>query len=469
MISLDAFNSIKAGAETNTRIFTPQKIVKEMIEALPPEVWNSKTTFLDPAVKSGVYLVEIFDKLMEVLADDENFKDESVRRKHILENQLFGIAIDEFDNLVAQRNLYGFIGGDSNIRYIEKYMDLVKNKDSRFYVDAVKKEFGEMKKFGVIIGNPPYQEMDGGNAASAKPIYHCFVEKANNIGNVISMIVPSRWFAGGKGLDDFRKMMLANRKITEIHDYQDASKVFENVNVAGGVNYFIINKFYTGECKVYNHNDAVTNVMQRPLGINGIVIRDNVAFNIARKIWDTKASVELSQIVHSRNAFDIQSSNTGMIKQDEQYCIKCYGNDGITYVTKDWFFDKEKLFDLYKVIVTRGIGGKGFVLTKNTEVLNPKEVCTETFICIGGFKTRGEADNLRSYLLCKFTRFLLLQALTSIAISKDKFCLIPLQDFTNQSDIDWSQSIADIDKQLYKKYNLTDEEIAYIEATIKPM
>ena len=148
---------IKVGAETNTRVFTPQKIVKEMLDALPPEVWNSKTTFLDPAVKSGVYLVEIYNRLMETPELIKDFPDEQDRAKHIYKNQLFGIAIDNFCCLMAQRNLYGHIGGESNIRFIDGYMSKVKDKDSKKYIDALKKESNNMQ-FDVVIGNPTYQD-----------------------------------------------------------------------------------------------------------------------------------------------------------------------------------------------------------------------------------------------------------------------------------------------------------------------
>ena len=152
MINLDIFNSIKADVETNTRVFTPQKIVKEMIEALPPEVWNSKTTFLDPAVKSGIYLVELFNKLFNTEQIIEDFPNEEDRRKHILTKQLFGIALDDFDCIIAQRNLYGHINTSGNIRTINGYLGKVKSKDTEEYIKAINKEFN-MRKIQLVYTN----------------------------------------------------------------------------------------------------------------------------------------------------------------------------------------------------------------------------------------------------------------------------------------------------------------------------
>lgn len=344
MISLDVFNSIKAGAETNTRIFTPQKIVREMLDALPPEVWNSKTTFLDPAVKSGVYLVEIFNKLMESSEVIKDFPDEQTRKDHILKNQLFGIAIDEFDLLIAQRNLYGFIGGDSNIRTIEKYMDLVKNKDPRFYVDVVKKEFGNMK-FDIVIGNPPYQEVTGGGRCGGKPLYTEFVKKAKEISERYSMmIIPAKWYITNKDTKLFSEWMFKQSNIKKLWDYNNIADVFDGVTMNSGVCFYLMENGYIGKCEISNctmvdgktlvlnnaYRDLCTFASISNKADTETFIRDNIAFDIIQKIYNP-SNINLDAYCSNVSPFGLKTTvddNYVRTSPSEVEIIKSYNETG---------------------------------------------------------------------------------------------------------------------------------------------
>ena len=475
MISLTAFNMIKAGAETNTRVFTPQKIVKEMLDALPPEVWNSKTTFLDPAVKSGVYLVEIYNRLMETPELIKDFPDEQDRAIHIYKNQLFGIAIDNFCCLMTQRNLYGHIGGESNIRLIDGYMDLVKNKDSRFYTEAVKKEFNNMK-FDVIIGNPPYQEMTGGgrNENGATPVYDKFISKAQKISDrYISMIIPAKWFTGGRGLNAFREEMLTCNKITYMVDYPNSTDVFEDIDLAGGVCYFLMDVKHNGDCNFTSIINGSKNTKRRKLLEDGcdIFIRSNEAVEIYKKV-SMKTKLKFDSLMHVAGAFKIDSYVDSYVNPHNENMVYMYDYSNAGYINRNEVCENTELLSKYKVFISKAYGERGngpFFITGKPFLGEPNTCCSISYLTIGGYASKNICENIINYIKTRFFRFL-------VGIKKNTqngnlgvYELVPLQDFTNQSDIDWSQSISDIDKQLYKKYNLTDEEIDYIEKTIKPM
>ncbi len=460
MLDLNAFNMIKSGAETNTRIFTPQKIVKEMLEALPPEVWNSKTTFLDPAVKSGVYLVEIYNKLMEVLANEDDFKDEAVRREHILQKQLFGIAIDEFDSMIAQRNLYGFINPTGNIRTIEKYMDMVKNKDSKFYTDAVKKEFNNMK-FDVVIGNPPYQDENG------RGLYHRFIKKAMDINaNTVSFIVMSSWFNAKSGeLCEVKDLLIKGDHLRTINDYIVASDIFPNVTIKGGVSSFIWDRQYFGNCKLVQHNRNLIEKSETTFSKYGYIIRWAKIIPIIDKLCSTG----FKRINILTNAFGVDFDDCSIVGTGIKVVNKV---ESIRYSEESGYTDKENISDnynllnKYKVIIGSSLGNAGKTQTDGGTkvlgtlgILNPNEICTNTYMIAFESDSVEVANNALSYFKTKFVRALILATTGGISLGNDNFKFVPIQDFSHP----WT------DEMLYKKYNLTDGEIAYIESTIKPM
>ena len=323
-------------------------------------------------------------------------------------------------------------------------------------------------KFDVIIGNPPYQLSDGGGTgSSAIPIYQYFVEAAMKLApRYVTMIMPSRWFAGGKGLDDFREKMLGCKQLSLLVDFANSADCFPGVTIAGGVCYFLWDKQYSGDCLVINRiADRTVSESRRMLNEFPVLVRDNLAVCIIRKIKALQES-SIETIVHSRNCFGLASKQEGHLSLMPQD-LTLYSLNGKSYIETDFIIDRDNLIDSYKVIMTKAMSGGNkpsadgsyLVISATMRVLKPQEVCTETYLCLGDFNNELEAENLMSYMRTKFFRFLLLQALTSINISKDKFCFIPMQDFSKPLT----------DKYLYAKYNLSAEEITFIENLIKPI
>lgn len=300
---------------SSDEVFTPPEIVNQMLDLLPEDLWsNPEATFLDPACKSGVFLREIAKRLIEGLEDV--IPDLQERLDHIFHNQLYGIAITELTSLLSRRSIYGskypnsifsfstFDNPVGNIKYniIEhtwegnrcKYCGASKSEYKRSdelethayeFIHRKKPEEIFNMKFDVIIGNPPYQLSDGGAGASAKPIYHLFVEQAIKMNpRYLSMIIPARWYAGGKGLNEFRKSMLDNRHITYLVDYADSSECFSGVNIAGGVCYFLWERDRTDDCEIVNVKKGNEVIMKRNLNEFPMLVRDNISVKIIRKI-----------------------------------------------------------------------------------------------------------------------------------------------------------------------------------------
>lgn len=481
---------------SSDEVFTPPKLVNDMLDMLPKELWNNPNAkFLDPATKTGVFLREIFKRLLEGL--EGIYPDLQDRVNHICNNQLYGIAITELTALLSRRAIYcsknangkysictNFDDEEGNIIFpkvnhewkngsctfcgatqdIYERTDELETHAYGFIHDVNEKELNTMQ-WDVIIGNPPYQLSDGGAGASAKPLYHKFIEQAKKLNpSYISMIVPSRWFAGGKGLDEFRSTMLNDRRIKKIVDYPNAKECFPSNNISGGVCYFLWSRDYDGDCEFSNIINGEEFKAMRKLNEFDIFVRYNDALSIIHKVTSKKEEM-LSSIISSRKPFGFNSYDRGEEKSPENN-VALHSSVGIGYVRESQVLQGKDLIPLYKVIIGKALSGHigetdkdGMVKVLATvRKLLPNEVCTETYLVVGGYKTEQEAENLEIYLKTKFVRFLLLQALTSMNITKDKFRFVPLQDFTKTWD----------DECLYEKYKLTKKEIDFIEGMIRP-
>lgn len=318
-------------------------------------------------------------------------------------------------------------------------------------------------KFNAIVGNPPYQSMDGGFNASAMPIYQRFVEQAISIEPAyISMIVPSRWFAGGRGLDKFREMMMNNTQICKMCDFSESKYIFPTADISGGICYFLIDTKYEGMCEFTNVDANAVNREERYLNEFPIIVRSNTAIGILHKVLAKQEDL-LSNYVSSMKPFGLRTYE----KPDETGKLILRWNKGKGPVEEGRIAAGHQYIDKWKVISSRVFYEHAGQPDKNgmyrvlsiLEILKPNEVCTETYVIIDAFDNERQAENLLKYLKTKFARYLVLQACSSIMVTKASYIFVPMQDF----DVEWT------DQKLYEKYGLTEDEIEQIEATIKPM
>ena len=494
---------------SNDEVFTPPKLANEILDLLPEEVWNNPNlTFLDPAVKTGIFLREIASRLIDGLADQ--IPDLQERVNHILTKQVFGIGITELTTLMARRTVYCSMTANGPFSIVTEFDNEKGNiifpdtehtwdKNGRceycganeinysggeneenhaypFIHDNFEKEFGNMK-FDVIIGNPPYQLNTGGGAAQATPLYNKFVEKAIELNPMyITMIVPSRWMKGGMGLNEFREKMINEDKISVIVDYEKTSDVFESQGFDGGVNYFLWDSEHKGNIHYKyidrNGQEVVSNKSLKNEFVN-VVIRDDRQLKIIEKaLKDVK--VKFDSLVSSIAPYGFGSD---LLNDPQKYSIELFddenegrslvygllgtagsGKRGYKYInTQDVIRDKESI-GKYKLFFSKAFNLR---MTVPPEIIKgePGTLSTGTFLKIGDFNSEEEMLNCLSYIKTKFFRALFYYRRHSLNITRSSFELIPLQDFSKP----WT------DEELYKKYKLTQEEINYIEDNIDPM
>jgi site-specific DNA-methyltransferase (adenine-specific) len=482
---------------SNDEVFTPPSLVNDMLDLLPADLWrNPKAKFLDPVCKTGVFLREIAKRLM--LGLETIFPDKQERINHIFKNQLYGIAITELTSLLSRRSVYctkkadhekyalctEFTDEQGNIRYermkhnwqdgrcsfcgasqeVYDREDALETYAYNFIHTANPEKLFNNMKFDVIIGNPPYQLSDGGFGTSATPIYHKFVQQAKKLNpKYLTMIIPARWYSGGKGLDYFRNEMLNDNRIRRIVDFPEATDCFPGVQIKGGVCYFLWERDNRGLCNVSTSNKGkIVSEMIRPLLENGneTFIRYNEAIPILKKIQAFNEK-SLKDQISSRKPFGLETTYKGKNKFFEG-CIKLYQNRGVGFINRSDVKSNINLIDQYKTLIPPlGSGSDTFphpILGKPF-VAEPQSACTETYLVAGSFDNRNEAENLAKYLSTRFLRFLvLLNKPTQHATSK-VYSFVPTQDFK----ICWT------DDKLYKKYGITEKEIQFIESLIRPM
>jgi len=498
-------------------------------------IWADATvTFLDPFTKSGVFLREITSHLIEGLQDE--IPDLQERVNHVLTSQVFGIAITRLTSLLARRSVYcskfangphsiapSFSTEDGNIwfermehtwvdgtervlttnaegnqakkfvngkcrycgasqRALDRGGDMESHAYAFIHADDIQARlaeiFGGNMQFDVVIGNPPYQLDDGGYGTSAAPIYQLFVEQAKKLNpRFLSMIIPSRWFAGGKGLDEFRESMLTDDRIRSINDYLSASDVFPGIGLKGGICYFLWDRDNRGPCRVETHfKDWPISTATRPLLEEGVdvFIRFNEGLSILRKVSAVESGQthtlalpedkRFDRLVSSLRPFGIRTffqGRTTKVKGD----VLVYQNGGTGYLERSSVTTGTLLIDKWKVYIGRAAPGTGNRDTYPHRIIStpfigePGSISSETYLCIGPFETRAEAESVLSYLTCRLTRLLILLHKPSQDTTRKVYTFVPTQEWTKS----WT------DEALYARYGITEEEQAFIEKIVRPM
>jgi site-specific DNA-methyltransferase (adenine-specific) len=474
-------------------VFTPPKLASAMLDILPQDLFRRPdTTFLDPVCKSGVFLREIASRLNVGLRDQ--MPDDQARINHILTKQVFGLAITELTAILSRRSVYcskkadgkysiatTFTKPDGNIR-LPKTQHVWNNAGKCEWCGANQGEYDRDEtleayaypfihgidpteifnvKFDVIIGNPPYQLDTGGSGRQARPIYQMFVQQAKKLEpRFITMIIPSRWFAGGMGLDEFRASMLNDSRTRTLVDYVDARECFPGVDIAGGVCYFLWDRDSLGDCTVASRFQDKEHRSTRPLNEFETFVRFAPAVSVLRKVVAMKEP-RFTSIVSSTRPFGLKTSDRPGNAGD----LRMVSSGGEGQLRRDAVTAGVQLIDAWKVMTSKTSHdhagqpdreGMRRVLSR-LELLEPKGVCTESYIVFGPFETKREAANCLEYVKTRFVRFLVSLLSFSQDITRERFAYVPLPDMSRA----WT------DADLATRYKLTDEEVAFIESKIR--
>ena len=478
---------------SNDEVFTSPDVVNKMLDLLPQELFQDPdATFLEPATKSGIFLREIAKRLLIGL--EPIMPDLQERIDHIFQKQLYGIAITELTSLLARRSVYcsKFPNGKLSISEFDNPEGNIRFKKTEHEWDGKKCVFcGASKaeydrgetlethayefihtskpegifnmKFDVIIGNPPYHLTDSGHGVSAKPIYHLFVDQAKKLQpRYLLMIIPARWYSGGKGLNSFRHNMLNDRRIRTLVDYENFRDVFPGVDLAGGACYFLWDRDYEGPCTVTNFTAGLPSVMERYLDEFDILIRQNLALDIIRKIQLIHGGNYLDTTVSSRKPFGLPTNYTPKDQGIPCWFIQRIGKK---HANKEDVSDSFNLLNKWKLLIPKSpIAGQTdfskpirFYYDGNVMLAAPGECCTESFIVAGAFDTEDEVLSFKSYLFTKTVRFLLLQTVVSQDVTKGNFRFVPdLGTYNGEYT----------DARLREKWNITDDEWGLIDSRI---
>jgi site-specific DNA-methyltransferase (adenine-specific) len=486
---------------SSDEVFTPPQLANRMLDVLPADLWsNRKATFLDPGCKSGVFLREIVKRLDNGL--EKQIPNRQKRLNHIFENQVFGLAITELTVLISRRSLYcsktangkysvceAFNNSQGNIHFTriehtwengrcsycganEENYERGGELESHAYpfIHTNKAEEIFNMKFDVIIGNPPYQlGSSGGDSQGsfAMPIYQKFVQTAKSLDpRYVVMVTPSRWFAGGRGLDEYRSEMLSDTHLRELVDFPDATDVFPGLDISGGVSYFLWDRSHDGPCNVQTFIGGVSSgVVSRRLDAYNVFVRYNTGVSILEKVWPKGVDVgkSLAVKVSPTQPFGLRTSYRGApTAKGLKKPVVLRSSEGESWIARADVPRNDVWIDQWKVILGLAYGERGafpYWITSSPEILGPGTVCTETYLVIDRFDSKAKAKVFASYLRTQFVRFLIsLQKYTQHLYS-ERFSFVP--------DLPMNQTWTD--EKLYTKYGLTKDEVAFVESMVRPM
>ena len=478
---------------SSDEVFTPPELVDKILDLLPEEVWHdSSLKWLDPACKTGIFLRQIAKRLMIGLR--EEFPDEEKRREHIFHNMLYGIALTDLTALMSRRSLYTsknangeksiakFDTLEGNISYdnrphtyrngtciycgnkqgSELDRDETRERHAYNFIHLTSEEVKNMK-FDVIVGNPPYQLNTAGHGAQAAPIYHYFIQQAKRLNpRYMAFIIPSRWFAGGMGLNQFRDEMLNDRRIKRLVDYPDSNDCFPGVSIEGGVSYFIWDKNYDGDCEIQTIiGDNDLDIVKRPLNQYDIFIRQNQAIKILEKV-KARNEATVDAKVSGINPFNFATNFKDFDQINNPDKIKIYANKATGYIQRTKAQTHKEWIDKYKVLVSEAYGGAGkkpWQVLGRPIVAEPGSVCTFTYIVTNTFDSEEEANNYASYIKTRFFRFLVSLRKNTQHSSAKVFSFVP--------DLPMNQEWTD--EKLYERYDINSDEQDYIKSMVKEM
>ena len=498
---------------SNDEVFTPPEFANRMLDTLAEawaanhggaNIWADKTVkFLDPFTKSGVFLREITSRLTKGL--EQEIPDLEKRVNHILTKQVFGIAITHLTSLLARRSVYcskhakgehsiakGFASDDGNIwfertkhswkdgkcRYCGAPQDIFDRKEDRethayafIHTDNIKTRlaeiFGGIMQFDVIIGNPPYQMKGGAGGSSDSSIYHLFVEQALNLDpRFLSMVIPSRWLAGGRGMDEFRKAMLTGKHISHLVDYTKMSTAFPGVDFEGGIGYFLWDGNHQGDCEYkLMLGDEEQAAVVRKLDEFDIFVRDMRAVTILKKV-QRLGEPSMSDLVSGDTPFGLATNYSEYEEKPFRGSVALYltdrGRRKVGHTARSNLRKNLHLIDSWKVFLPEAYGDRGAVpavVLGPPIVAPPDSVCTQTYLVAGPFASKKAAASAQSYTTTRFFRFLVsLRKITQHAL-RSTYSWVPQQT--------WNSNWTDAD--LYSKYGLTKKEQAHIESQVREM
>jgi site-specific DNA-methyltransferase (adenine-specific) len=498
---------------SNDEVFTPPEFANRMLDTLAEgwaannngkDIWaDSAVRFLDPCSKSGVFLREITRRLNDGL--EVEIPDRQKRIDHILTKQVFGIGITQVTSLLSRRSVYcskqadgahsiakTFADDAGNVwferrehtwvegrckfcRVGQKTFDRGKGLETHAYAlihsDDIKSQVSEMfggdMQFDVIIGNPPYQMKGGAGGSSDSSIYHLFVEQALKLDpRLLCMVIPSRWLAGGRGLDDFRSTMLTGKHISHLVDYTKMSTAFPGVDFEGGVGFFLWDQTHNGDCEytLYLAEERQPPVT-RDLSGYDVFVRDQRSLTILNKIRAVREPT-MDSIVSSDTPFGLPTNLVGWKTKPFKDSVAVYltdrGKRTVGYIPESSVRKNTHLIGKWKLLLPEAYGERGAIpamVLGPSLIVPPESVCTQTYLVAGPFKDQIEAQSVQTYLSTRFSRFLVsLRKITQHAL-RSTYSWVPQQSW----DRSWT------DKELYKKYGITKDEIAFIASMIRTM
>ena len=470
----DNYESVTEGATSNLHWVENRNTVA---------TYDKNTKIIDVNSKTGLYPLHSAISLyyQRIKENDDNYFEADRIYQEILANNIYAVAKTPMAKTITERTLAGYRNYKTNVVFIENLTDMLK-EDVTKGKETIEEVFKNVK-FDVVIGNPPYQEETiGDNSSFAPPIYHKFMELSYDLADRVILITPGRFlFNAGSTPKTWNKKMLEDEHLKVIYFEQDSANIFPNTDIKGGVVVTYRNaREKLGPIEIFTAFDELNSILHK-VSVSTKETLDSIisgrgVYRLSEKTLNSYPQIEDIQSKGHKydvgsGAFKILSNIVFFDERQSENDVQILGLENLNRTYK-WidldYLNPPKSFYKFKVFIPQAIGSGAFGEVLSTPLVAPPRVgATETFLSIGGFDTREEAEACLKYIKTKFARAMLGILKITQAATRDKWAKVPLQDFTTNSDIDWTQSIIEIDQYLYHKYGLTEEEIIFIESKVK--